>query len=43
MTSTQPAVPAALDEAVRAAGTAGWVLVTGSLHLVGAVRSLTGP
>jgi dihydrofolate synthase/folylpolyglutamate synthase len=31
---------AALDEAARVAGT-GWVLVTGSLHLVGAVRART--
>jgi len=34
---------AALDDAVREAGTDGWVLVTGSLHLVGALRRLTRP
>jgi dihydrofolate synthase/folylpolyglutamate synthase len=38
-----PDPAAALDEAVRVAGTGGWVLVTGSLHLVGAVRSRTRP
>lgn len=31
----------ALDEAVRIAGTSRWVLVTGSLHLVGALRRFT--
>ncbi|MAB79349.1 MAG: bifunctional folylpolyglutamate synthase/dihydrofolate synthase [Planctomycetes bacterium] len=31
----------ALDEALRLAGSDGWVLVTGSLHLVGAVRRFT--
>jgi dihydrofolate synthase/folylpolyglutamate synthase len=36
-----PDPQAALEQAVRAAGSAGWVLVTGSLHLVGAVRGLT--
>jgi dihydrofolate synthase/folylpolyglutamate synthase len=35
-----PDPAAALDQAVRAAGTGGWVLVTGSLHLVGALRRL---
>lgn len=34
---------AALEDAVKNAGTQGWVLVTGSLHLVGAVRGLTQP
>jgi dihydrofolate synthase/folylpolyglutamate synthase len=34
-----PAPAAALDEALRLAGTGGWVLVTGSLHLVGAVSA----
>ena len=38
-----PDPAAALDEAVRVAGTSGWVLVTGSLHLVGALRGLTRP
>jgi len=41
---TAQAVPdprAALDEAVRVAGTSRWVLVSGSLHLVGAVRGRT--
>lgn len=38
-----PEPTAALDEAVRVAGTGRWVLVTGSLHLVGALRSRTGP
>jgi len=38
-----PEARAALDEAVRAAGTGGWVLVTGSLHLVGALRRFTRP
>lgn len=32
---------AALDEAVRLAGSERWVLVTGSLHLIGAVRRFT--
>jgi dihydrofolate synthase/folylpolyglutamate synthase len=36
-----PEPAAALDEAVRVAGPGGWVLVTGSLHLVGALRSRT--
>lgn len=36
-----PDPAAALDEAVRGAGTGGWVLVTGSLHLVGALRRHT--
>ncbi len=36
-----PDPAAALDEAVRVAGTGGWVLVTGSLHLVGALRRFT--
>lgn len=36
-----PDPAAALDEAVRIAGTSGWVLVTGSLHLVGALRRFT--
>ncbi|NOT30472.1 MAG: hypothetical protein HOP15_08500, partial [Planctomycetes bacterium] len=36
-----PDPAAALDEAVRVAGTSGWVLVTGSLHLVGALRRFT--
>jgi ABC-type branched-subunit amino acid transport system ATPase component len=34
---------AALDEAVRRAGIRSWVLVTGSLHLVGALRRHTRP
>jgi dihydrofolate synthase/folylpolyglutamate synthase len=34
---------AALDRAVRSVGAGGWVLVTGSLHLVGAVRCRTEP
>lgn len=38
-----PEPAAALDEAVRIAGTGGWVLVTGSLHLVGALRRFTRP
>jgi len=38
-----PEPAAALDEAARVAGTGGWVLVTGSLHLVGAVRRHTRP
>ncbi len=38
-----PDPAAALDEAVRGAGTGSWVLVTGSLHLVGALRHLTRP
>jgi dihydrofolate synthase/folylpolyglutamate synthase len=38
---TVPEPAAALDEAVRVAGTGGWVLVTGSLHLVGALRRFT--
>ena len=38
-----PEARAALDEAARAAGTGGWVLVTGSLHLVGALRRFTRP
>jgi dihydrofolate synthase/folylpolyglutamate synthase len=38
-----PEARAALDEAVLAAGTGGWVLVTGSLHLVGALRRFTRP
>ncbi len=38
---TLPDPRAGLEEAVRAAGARGWVLVTGSLHLVGAVRGLT--
>lgn len=38
-----PDPAAALDEALRIAGTGGWVLVTGSLHLVGALRRSTGP
>jgi dihydrofolate synthase/folylpolyglutamate synthase len=38
-----PDPAAALDEAARVAGTGGWVLVTGSLHLVGAVRGHTRP
>lgn len=38
-----PEARAALDEAVRVAGTGGWVLVTGSLHLVGALRRFTRP
>lgn len=38
---TVPDPAAALDEAVRIAGTGGWVLVTGSLHLVGALRRFT--
>jgi dihydrofolate synthase/folylpolyglutamate synthase len=38
-----PEPAAALDEAVKRAGTGGWVLVTGSLHLVGALRGLTQP
>jgi dihydrofolate synthase/folylpolyglutamate synthase len=38
-----PDPSAALDEAVRVAGTSCWVLVTGSLHLVGALRSRTRP
>jgi dihydrofolate synthase/folylpolyglutamate synthase len=38
-----PEARAALDEAVRAAGPGGWVLVTGSLHLVGALRRFTRP
>jgi len=38
-----PDPAAALDEAVRVAGTGSWVLVTGSLHLVGAVRGRTQP
>lgn len=36
-----PDPAAALDTAVRIAGTGGWVLVTGSLHLVGALRRHT--
>jgi dihydrofolate synthase/folylpolyglutamate synthase len=36
-----PDPAAALDEAARVAGTGGWVLVTGSLHLVGALRRHT--
>ena len=36
-----PDPAAALDLAVRGIGTGGWVLVTGSLHLVGAVRCHT--
>lgn len=36
-----PDPAAALDAAVRIAGTGGWVLVTGSLHLVGALRRHT--
>ena len=36
-----PDPAAALDLAVRGIGTGGWVLVTGSLHLVGAVRCRT--
>jgi dihydrofolate synthase/folylpolyglutamate synthase len=38
-----PDPAAALVEAARIAGTGGWVLVTGSLHLVGAVRRHTRP
>lgn len=38
-----PDPAAALEMAVRTAGTRGWVLVTGSLHLVGAVRRYTRP
>ena len=38
-----PDPAAALEEAVRVAGTGGWVLVTGSLHLVGALRRSTRP
>jgi len=38
-----PEARAALDEAVRAAGRGRWVLVTGSLHLVGALRRFTRP
>jgi dihydrofolate synthase/folylpolyglutamate synthase len=36
-----PEPPSALERAASAAGSAGWVLVTGSLHLVGALRPLT--
>jgi dihydrofolate synthase/folylpolyglutamate synthase len=38
-----PDPAAALEEAVKDAGPEGWVLVTGSLHLVGALRGLTEP
>jgi dihydrofolate synthase/folylpolyglutamate synthase len=38
-----PDPAAALVEAARVAGTGGWVLVTDSLHLVGAVRRHTRP
>jgi len=38
-----PESRAALEAALRATGAGGWVLVTGSLHLVGALRRFTGP
>jgi len=41
-TRSVPDSRAALDEAVAIAGTRSWVLVTGSLHLVGALRHRTG-
>jgi dihydrofolate synthase/folylpolyglutamate synthase len=42
-TRAVPDPAAALDEAVRLAGPGGWVLVTGSLHLVGCLRARTRP
>lgn len=38
-----PEARAALEEALTATGADGWVLVTGSLHLVGALRRFTRP
>lgn len=38
-----PEARAALEEALHATGADGWVLVTGSLHLVGALRRFTRP
>jgi dihydrofolate synthase / folylpolyglutamate synthase len=38
-----PEARAALEAALHATGAGGWVLVTGSLHLVGALRRFTRP